>query len=290
MEIVELPNQAFTARAAGLVGFEERYRLASGDLRLLLEREEVRQWSKQRYGVVIGACQWAEDRHPLAIFSGDVGTGKTVTAECLANRLCQDLKREGRLLKVSASIRGSGLHGDMSRQISSAFSDVSEQAGKRRLAFLLVDEADSIATERSTEQMHQEEKAGVNFLIQGLDSIRSKNGRAVALLCTNRVAVLDSAVVRRAACHLEFCRPSFGEAVQLLTQDLCGTGITDTQIEMLAKQTVGGSKGGKVGYTFSDFRQRLYPRAIAHAYPDSELTWEILRKAAEDVHATPEVK
>ena len=290
MEIVELPSEAFTVRAASLVGFDDKYRRVSGDLRLLLERQEVREWSERHYGAIIGACRWAEDRHPLAVFSGDVGTGKTVTAECVANRLCQDLRREGRLLKVSANIRGSGLHGDMSRQISSAFADLSEQAGKRRLAFLLVDEADSIATERSTEQMHQEEKAGVNFLIQGLDGIRHKDGRAIALLCTNRVSVLDSAIVRRAACHLEFNRPSLEEAVDLLKQDLCGTDITDEQILVLAKQTVGHSDEKRLGYTFSDYRQRLYPRAIADAYPRSRLTWEVLLKAAEGVRATPEVK
>ena len=290
MEIVELPNETFTIRAASLVGFDDKYRRVSGDLRLILERQEVREWSERHYGAIIGACQWAEDRHPLAVFSGDVGTGKTVTAECVANRLCQDLRREGRLLKVSANIRGSGLHGDMSRQIGSAFEDLSEQAGKRRLAFLLVDEADSIATERSTEQMHQEEKAGVNFLIQGLDGIRNKDGRAIALLCTNRFSVLDSAIVRRAACHLEFSRPSLEEAVQLLKQDLCGTGITEDQILVLAKQTVSHLDEKELGYTFSDYRQRLYPRAIADAYPRSKLTWEVLRKAAEGIRATPEVK
>ena len=289
MDVMELPTEALSNRAEGLVGFEGRYTSVAGQLRLILERDEVRRWSQQLYGRVIGACTWSEDRYPLAIFSGDVGTGKTVTAECVANRLSKDTGREGRLLKVSADIRGSGLHGDMSRQIGKAFGDLTEQAGKKRLAFLLIDEADAIATQRSTEQMHQEEKAGVNFLIQGLDNIRRSSGRAVAMLCTNRLDVLDAAIVRRAACVLELQRPSLEEAVQLLRLDLDGTEITDTQIRLLAERTVSESQNDGVGYTFSDYRQRLFPCAIAMAYPHSKLTWNILNDAVERTIASPEV-
>ena len=289
MEIIELPNARLIEQEEGLIGFEERYRKVAGQLRLLLEKREVRDWSIGHYGKVIGACRWAEDRHGLAIFSGDVGTGKTITSECTANRLSRELRREGRLLKVAADIRGSGLHGEMSRRIGEAFSDLAEQAGKRRVAFLLVDEADAIATERSTEQMHQEEKAGVNFLIQGLDGIRRKEGRAIAFLCTNRVGVLDAAIVRRAACHLVFERPTVEQATELLRQDLAETGISEDQLKLLAERTTSSAGKTGVGYTFSDYRQRLLPEAIARAYPGNRLTWEILQQAAEDIQPTPEV-
>ena len=289
METIELPNARLTEQAKGLVGFNEKYKKIAGQLRLLLEKQEVREWSIGHYGKVIGACLWAEDRHGLAIFSGDVGTGKTITAECTANRVCREIGREGRLLKVGADIRGSGLHGEMSRRIGEAFSELAEQAGKRRVAFLLVDEADAIATERSTEQMHQEEKAGVNFLIQGLDGIRRKDGRAIAFLCTNRVGVLDAAIVRRAACHLVFERPTVEQASELLRQDLAETGISEDRIKLLAERTTTRTRATGVGYTFSDYRQRLFPEAVARAYPGNKLTWEILQQSAEDIQPTPEV-
>ena len=290
METIELPNERLIQQAEGLVGFEEKYKKVAGQLRLVLEKSEVRKWSMENYGKIIGACLWAEDRHGLAIFSGDVGTGKTITAECTANHLSRELGREGRLLKVGADIRGTGLHGEMSRRIGETFANLVEQAGKRRIAFLLVDEADAIATERSTEQMHQEEKAGVNFLIQGLDTIRRKDGRAIAFLCTNRVGVLDAAIVRRAVCHLVFERPTAEEATELLIQDLAGTGISENRIKLLAERTTSKSGRAEIGYTFSDFRQRLLPEAVAKAYPKNRLTWEILEQAAEDVQATPEVR
>ena len=289
MEILELPTDRLATQGQGLIGFEETYCRIARQLRLLLEKDDVRKWSRKHYGKLIGACTWSEERHAVCIFSGDVGTGKTITAECTANRLSQELRMEGRLLKVGADIRGSGLHGDMSRRISDAFSKLVEQAGKRRLAFLLIDEADAIATERGTEQMHQEEKAGVNFLIQGLDGIRQKNGRASAFLCTNRISVLDAAIVRRAACHVTFHRPTTQQAEQLLTQDLDGTGISREQIAQLAQFTTSHRGEVGIGFTYSDYRQRLFPEAVARAYPTRSLTWEILMETAEDMRPTPEV-
>ena len=290
METIELPANTLTEQAEGLIGFEWRYEKIARQLKLILERDGVESWSRKHYGRVIDACRWAGNRHALCIFSGDVGTGKTVTAECIANRLSREMGREGRLLKVGSDIRGSGLHGDMSRQIGAAFSTLSEQAGKRRLAFLLVDEADAIATERSTEQMHQEEKAGVNFLIQGLDGIRAKGGRAAAFLCTNRAGVLDAAIIRRAACRMVFGRPTREEAEELLRRDLAGTGISETVVKSLAARTALEGVKEKVGYTFSDYRQRWLPEAIARAYPDRKLTPELLEETANEIAATPEVK
>ena len=289
MDTVELPDNGLKKQADRLVGFEERYDRVSGHLRLILEKGEVRSWSVKHYGKVIGAVTSAEDRHALCIFSGDVGTGKTVVAECTANRLSQEARTEGRLLKIGSDIRGSGLHGDMSRRIGEAFRILSEQAGKKRFAFLLIDEADAIATKRSTEQMHQEEKAGVNFLIQELDRIRQKGGRAIVFLCTNRVAVLDAAIVRRAACHLIFERPTQEEAEQLLRHDLAGTEITEEQIRLLAKRTTSGAHVDNVGYTFSDYRQRLLPGAVAKAYPKKKLSWRILEQMVEEIRPTPKV-
>ena len=42
---------------------------------------------------IIPLCDIVQHRYPLFLFSGDVGTGKTVTAECVANRLVQDMKK-----------------------------------------------------------------------------------------------------------------------------------------------------------------------------------------------------
>ena len=160
---------------------------------------------------------------------------------------------------------------------------------KKRLAFLLIDEADSIASLRSTEQMHQEEKAAVNTLIQKIDEIRQIGGRAVVFLCTNRANVIDQAVMRRAALHIKFHRPDKKQCLELLTHDLQGIQLTKKDLNELASMT---SKGGYYkddSYTFSDFRLRFLPEALVRAFPDKALTLDILKETVLAVKPSPRI-
>lgn len=284
----QLPDPRFEASARGLIGFQARYTTIASSLRLILEREDVEKWSQRVHGLVIPACRALADRYPLVLFEGDVGTGKTANAEAIADRLCRDLKREGHILKLSTRVRGQGFHGEMSRLMQEGFQRLVAEAGKRRLAFLLIDEADALATRRATEQMHQEEKAGVNTLIQKLDEIRSIQGRAVVFLTTNRPDVLDPAVVRRASIRCVFARPTDDERRELLAQDLQGTKITAAEIDELARLT--GPKGKtSPGFTYSDLRHRLLPEAIAVAYPDQPVTYAVLADIASKLVPSPVV-
>jgi predicted ribonuclease YlaK len=78
---LELPNDAIAATSKRLVGFQHRYSRLYRDLRLLADREEVRAWSKKYHQKELAICTAISDRYPLVIFAGDVGTGKTATAE-----------------------------------------------------------------------------------------------------------------------------------------------------------------------------------------------------------------
>ena len=200
----ELPSPRLENIAKTLIGFKNHYEALKNHIMVMLMPDHVSGWSKKYYGQIVPLCNIIQHRYPLFLFSGDVGTGKTITAECVANRLTKEAQKEGFLLKLSTRVRGKGLHGEMSQLIQDAFENLTTQAGKKRLAFLLIDEADSIASLRSTEQMHQEEKAAVNTLIQKIDEIRQSGGRVIVFLCTNRVNVIDQAIVRRSALHIEF--------------------------------------------------------------------------------------
>ena len=251
--------------------------------------EKVEEWSKRFHDQVIPLCGVIRQRHPLFLFGGDVGTGKTVTAECVANRFTSEMNREGYLLKLSTRVRGRGLHGEMSQLIQEAFENLKIQAGKRRLSFLLIDEADSIASLRTTEQMHQEEKASVNTLIQKIDNVRELGGRAVIFLCTNRPEVIDQAIVRRAALLIRFNRPTKKDCLELLTHDLRGTGLTQQELDRLACMTSAGGCHGENGYTFSDFRFRLLPEALVRSFPNESLTFEVLADAIRDTEPSPRI-
>ena len=286
---LELPSRELENIAETLIGFEEHYEALKNHLMLMLMPDHVEHWSNKHHKQIIRLCKLIQQRYPLFLLSGDVGTGKTVTAECAANRLTRDMGRVGFLLKLSTRVRGKGLHGEMSQLIQDAFENLATQAGKKRLSFLLIDEADSIASLRSTEQMHQEEKAAVNTLIQKIDNIRQVGGRAVVFLCTNRAGVIDQAIVRRAALHMEFTRPNKEQCLELLTHDLQGIKLTTEELNELASLTSAGGYYGDNGYTFSDFRLRFLPEALASAFPNQRLTFDILKETVLAVKPSPRI-
>src|SRR5690606_30897607 len=155
-------------------------------------------------------------------------------------------------------------------------------------AFLLIDEADAVATTRGTNQMHQEEKAAVNTLIQKIDEIRELGGRAVVFMSTNRVHFIDEAILRRAAVILEFERPSFDECRDLYSQSLQGLHLSSDELDILAEMSADAKD--KLGYSFSDIRLKVLPEAIANAYPNNPLTFEIVRETIKQIKPSPSIK
>src|SRR5437870_8168208 len=91
---LELPNEGIAASTKRLVGFENRYRRLHQDLRLLADPEELRSWSKKYHHEELAVCAAISDRYPLVIFAGDVGTGKTVTAEGACDRLAREWRKD----------------------------------------------------------------------------------------------------------------------------------------------------------------------------------------------------
>lgn len=159
---LELPNEKIAAATKRLVGFEARYQRLHRDLQLLADPQELADWSKKYHHKELPICAAVGERYPLVIFAGDVGTGKTATAEGACDRLARESKKEAMLFKLSTRVRGSGKVGQMSTLLNEAFEVVAKQAGKTRQAFLIIDEADSLASTRETAQSHHEDKVAVN--------------------------------------------------------------------------------------------------------------------------------
>jgi SpoVK/Ycf46/Vps4 family AAA+-type ATPase len=186
-------------------------------------------------------------------------------------------------------VRGEGLHGEMGNLVNNAFTELRKQAGKKRIAFLLIDEADAIATTRSTAQMHQEEKAAVNTLIQKIDEIRELHGRAIIFMSTNRLHFIDEAIIRRAAIILTFQRPDFNERKELFMKTLEGVNISEGQYDEIAALTGHESNNG-LGYSYSDIMLKLLPEAVADAFPDKPLTYDGIVEAIKKVNPSPKIK
>ncbi len=284
---VALPDAYIYQQAQRLIGLSERYEHLRRDLQLLLERDQIEQWSRKQYGRVMPLVRVAQDRYPLVIFHGDVGTGKTAMAEAIADALARDLKREAMLFALSTRVRGAGMVGQMSQLIHDAFEIVMQEAGKSRLSFIIIDEADSLAVSRNGDQSHHEDKVAVNTLIQRIDDIRRCNGRVLVFLCTNRFKALDPAIVRRAGRIERFDRPDDRQREELLRRECEGLGLGEATIRKVVALTGPQGEAHRLGFTFSDLRTRLLPEALARAFPDRKVTAEDLIGAAFDLTPSP---
>ncbi|OAV64001.1 Proteasomal ATPase [Bacteroidales bacterium Barb6XT] len=286
---IELPNSEIQERTRSLVGFKSKFNRIYSNLKLLLDQESLNSWSKKFHEVELPIIKQLKEKYPLIILAGDAGTGKTVSAESIADEMVRELKKDGYFLKLSTRVRGEGLHGQMGNLVNDAFAELKTQAGKKRIAFLLIDEADAIATTRSTLQMHQEEKAAVNTLIQKIDEIRELNGRAIVFMLTNRLHFIDEAILRRAAIVLEFNRPDKDERKELFSMCLNGLNLKDEELDKLADLT-GAENNSGMDFSYSDIRLKVLPEAIASVFPDSPLTFNILVDTISKIKPSPQIK
>lgn len=282
-----LPDPNLAAKEKTLLGFEVRYGRVRDQLRLLLNINELAEWNQEHHDGKLALCDLVAEQYPLVIFHGDVGTGKTVMAECIANRLIKESKTEDSVLfKLGNRVRGSGKVGEMGTLLIEAFEQVAKSAGKGRRAILIIDEGDSLAAARSQDHSHHEDKVAVNTLIQRVDDLRRFGGRVVVILCTNRVLALDPALQRRASVIEEFTRPSEEERRELFAMDLAALSLTEAQLDDLVKAT--DRRGNaQPTWTYSDIRTRLYPKALASAFPDRSLCFDDLQTVAADMKPSP---
>lgn len=274
-----VPDATLARREATLLGFETRYARVHDQMRLLLSGDKLQAWSRQFHGERLAICDRVSDQYPLVIFHGDVGTGKTVMAETIANKLMTEARVEDSVLfRLSNRVRGTGMVGEMGTLLTEAFRQVIEAAGKSRRAVLVIDEGDSLAASRTQDHSHHEDKVAVNTLIQAIDDLRRFNGRIAVILCTNRLSALDPALRRRAAVVEKFERPTDQEREQLLQMDLQGLNLNRSQLSELVSAS--GPRKDEPGWTFSDFRTRFYPAAVARAFPNGPLTFDHLKSTA----------
>lgn len=286
--VLELPNSDVKKRTEALIGFQKRFERVYNNLKLLIDQEGLIEWSKKYHKAILPVLDTILDRYPLVLLAGDAGTGKTVSAEGIADKMVRELGKEGFFLKLSTRVRGEGLHGQMGNLVNSAFDRLKQEAGKKRVAFLFIDEADAIATSRSTNQMHQEEKAAVNTLIQKIDEIRSSNGRAIIFMSTNRLHFIDEAIIRRATIIMEFERPDDEDRKEFFTKTLTGVNISNKDISTLVQLT-GPAQNNGLGYSFSDMALKILPEAVAESFPDKPLSFDVLKNVIAKVKPSPKI-
>lgn len=291
--VVELPDDVREQRYARLVGLDQQKDRLRKEATVLTVSGRLQQWSKEHHGGDIRALELLGDRAPLIVFGGDVGTGKTALAESFGCDLSTRLGLPVHLYRLKLTTRGSGLVGEMTTLISDAFSvmlmegrKAKGKSGAKSILVMVVDEADAVAQSREQQQMHHEDRAGVDAFLEGVDSLAGEQLPVLVVLCTNRLGALDPALRRRAAATFTFGRPTDEQRRSVLTGALEGFGLKDTTIEQLVKLT--GERDGRPGFTYSDLTQRLVPSMVMTAFPDGPVTDDIARGVAEEMHATPQ--
>ena len=293
-DVREMPNADANREFKKLVGLDRLKTTLLKKAKLVLVPGLLEQWSEEKHGYVLPCVEQFHNHSPLMVFSGDVGTGKTTLANSLGDPIAREERIGVTLLRLSLITRGEGAVGQMTHLISQAFDEVAELArrgaksnGKPASAVVFViDEADALAESRNTEQMHHEDRAGVNALIRGIDRLAQERLPVLVILCTNRSESLDPAVLRRAAVHHEFKRPSI-EQREILFRSAFGGIFDDDQYRKLTSQTGPDGKGLDYGYSFSDITQRLIFNILIEAFPDRPVSFDLALSVLDQTGPTP---
>ena len=270
--VQEFPDPESGERFDALVGLEDIKARLINEAVVLLDPGVLDAWAKRHYRGQISAVRAVSGRLPLIILAGDVGTGKTEIAETVGHPVSLALKVDVTLYPLSMNTRGSGLVGQMTTLITQAVAEVRSKAEKARAStgklnralIFLIDEADSIAQSRELAQMHHEDRAGVNSLIQGIDGFRKDRLPILTILCTNRASAIDPAVARRAAHIFTLDRPDEDQCRQVLIDAFADVGIPSGTVEKLV-QLLGPNSQRPYGVTYSDLRQRFIPDVVLDA-------------------------
>lgn len=124
------------------------------------------------------------------MLSGDPGSGKTMLAKAVAKEL------KGDFYQMSGSEFVEMFVGLGAGRIRSLF----KQARKSKKAVIFIDEIDSIGKKRGGRDSHGETEQTLNQLLVELDGFntlsRKKKGHVLVIAATNRIDVLDEALLR----------------------------------------------------------------------------------------------
>jgi len=266
-----------------LLGIEEIKEALVDELTLILDRDRLAAWSKKYHPGGLAIVDRARPKAPLILLSGDVGCGKTALASCVATPVARALDHRIVCLETPSDIRGIGMVGELSTNITEAFTQAKVKAKPIGRGILVIDEADDLATRRGQMQAHHEDRAGVNVLIKQIDQLAKASTPMAVIMITNRADVLDPAVIRRAALRLAFHRPNDDARRAVFRRILEGTDASDSQVCELVKLT-----GKTPPYTFSDITDRIARLALRRAWKGNQpFDAALLKAAIADVEPSP---
>lgn len=201
-------------RLGDVVGQEEAKKKVKVILEFLKNPEKFGKWAPKN-----------------VLFFGPPGTGKTMTAKALAN--------EAKVPFLSVkSTKLIGEHvGDGARKIHELY----EKARQVAPCIVFLDEFDSIALDRSYQDLRGDVSEIVNALLTELDGIQ-KNDRICTIAATNRVEMLDVSIRSRFEEEIEFSLPRYEERLEILKRNFVDFPLkVNINYDLVARMTEGFS-------------------------------------------------
>ncbi len=218
------PGLDALARRAPHRVIDEKALILPPDLRDALDRLRLRILERERLADGLGPAMAARYRPGVrALLTGESGTGKTLAAHWLADRLGVPLYRADMAALTSKWI------GETEKNLSQLLAQA-----ERGDAVLFFDEADALFGSRTdvSDAHDRYANAQTNFLLQRIEDFDG-----IALLSTNSRDRFDGAFARRLDAILEFPLPDPAARRELWCAHL-GTGhaLSEAEIDLLARE------------------------------------------------------
>jgi SpoVK/Ycf46/Vps4 family AAA+-type ATPase len=267
-----------------LIGLEKQKDTLVSSICFLFDKERITKWQKKHHRDGLGFVERVIAEMPLVILSGEVGCGKSALANSVGTPVAKLLKKRLTSFETPSDVRGGGRVGELSARVTSAFEQAKAKVRGDELGLLIIDEADDLATSRSQNQAHHEDRAGLNVLVKQIDSISRNKVNLVILLITNRVTVLDPAVMRRASLHLTFKRPNKVERRKVFEYLFRAIKLSEKDLERL----VDASEREPAPFSYSDLINRAAKQAVFKAVElDKPFSPEVYLDVLEDTQPSP---
>jgi len=268
-----------------LVGIDQQKNDLLSTLKILFSDNGLKTWKRKHHSRGLRLLEMININSPLIILSGEVGCGKTALANSIGTPLYEEINKAVRTFETPSNIRGTGMVGEISNRITAVFDMVAEKIGTKEVGIIIIDEADDLATSRSQNQAHHEDRAGLNVLIKKIDQLGRIDKSIAVIMITNRLSVIDPAVQRRASLLLSFKRPSTSEELEVVFSDLFqGVEVASTALKELIKYCL----AKEVHYSYSDLIQRVGKQAIIEAISnESPFSFETYFRKLKQVAPSP---
>jgi len=279
-------NELSEGEYESLMGIDDKKAALLNTLVQLLNKNALHEWHKKHHGEGLTFFANIINGLPLVILEGDVGCGKTALAQSIGSPLSKQLDKAVTVFETPSNIRGGGKVGGISDRITETFKLVKARLRKGEYGILLIDEGDDLATSREQTQAHHEDRAGLNVLIKQIDVIVREKVNLAIILITNRLNVIDPAIIRRAVKILHFERPEAKAREQLFKSIFKGTEIKQEDLEALVSAT----EISPVLYSYSDLVQKVGRESLHLAVErDTPFTKELYLEVLSVVKPSPKI-